>query len=70
LVNFFYEVTGLPKFADVIKKARKVTWGGMRVAVLPLELIKKSKAAIRRPKDLLHIKLIEQRLSVIEKTGK
>ncbi len=70
LVNFVYEVTGLPEFARVIKKARKVTWNGMKVAVLPLELIKKSKAAIRRPKDLLHIKLIEQRLAVIEKTGR
>jgi hypothetical protein len=70
LVNFIYEVTGLPKFARVIKKARKLMWNGMRVAVLPLELIKKSKKAIRRPKDLLHIKLIEQRLAVIKKTGK
>ncbi|HXS69061.1 MAG TPA: hypothetical protein VN761_09485 [Candidatus Polarisedimenticolia bacterium] len=70
LVNFVYEVTGLPEFARVIKKARKMKWNGMQVAVLPLELIKKSKAAIRRPKDLLHIKLIEQRLAVIRKTGK
>jgi hypothetical protein len=70
LVNFVYEVTGLPEFARVINKARKITWNGIKVAVLPLELIKKSKAAIRRPKDLLHIKLIEQRLAVIRKTGK
>src|SRR6185312_491228 len=53
LVNFVYEVTGLPEFDRVINKARKMTWNGMKVAVLPLELIKKSKAAIRRPKDLL-----------------
>jgi len=70
LVNFVYEVTGLPEFDRVIKKARKLTWNGMRVAVLPLELIKKSKEAIGRPKDLLHIELIEQRLAVIRKTGK
>jgi hypothetical protein len=70
LVNFVYEVTGLPEFAQVIKKARKLTWDGMKVAVLPLELIKKSKQAIQRPKDLLHIKLIEQRLAVIRKSGK
>jgi len=70
LVNFVYEVTGLPEFDRVINKARKMTWNGMKVAVLPLELIKKSKAAIRRPKDLLHIKLIEQRLAVIRKSGK
>jgi hypothetical protein len=70
LVNFVYEVTGLPAFARVVNKARKMKWNGMEVAVLPLELIKKSKEAIRRPKDLLHIKLIEQRLAVIRKTGK
>jgi len=70
LVNFVYEVTGLPKFARVINKAQKMTWNGVKVAVLPLALIKKSKQAIGRPKDLLHIKLIEQRLAVIRKTGK
>jgi len=70
LVNFVYEVTGLPEFARVINKARKVTWNGMMVPVLPLELIKKSKEALRRPKDMLHIKLIEQRMAVVRKTGK
>jgi hypothetical protein len=67
LVNFVYEVTGLPAFARVIGKARKVIWNGIEVAVLPLELIKKSKEAIRRPKDLLHIELIDQRLAVIKR---
>jgi hypothetical protein len=70
LVNFVYEVTGLPAFARVVVKARKMVWGGVKVAVLPLELIKKSKEAIRRPKDLLHIELIRQRLAVIRRTEK
>ena len=70
LVNFVYEVTGLPAFASVIGKAKKMVWGGVDVAVLPLELIKKSKEAIRRPKDLLHIELIRQRLAVIRRMGK
>jgi len=70
LVNFVYEVTGLPAFASVIGKARKMIWGGVEVPVLPLELIKKSKEAIRRPKDLLHIELIRQRLAVIRRTEK
>jgi len=43
-------------------------WHGVNVAVLPLELIQKSKEAIRRPKDLLHIELIRQRLAVIKRT--
>ncbi len=67
LVNFVYEVTGLPSFNNTIVKAKRLVWNGVKVAVLPLELICKSKAAIRRPKDLLHIKLIEQRLAVMEK---
>ena len=67
LVNFVYEVTGLPAFASVIGKAQKMVWGGVEVAVLPLRLIMKSKEAIRRPKDLLHIELIRQRLAVIRR---
>lgn len=70
LVNFVYEVTGLPPFASVIGKAKRMIWGGIEVAVLPLELIKKSKEAIRRPKDLLHIELIRQRLAVMRRTSK
>jgi len=70
LVNFIYEVTGLPVFEKVIGRAKKVKWHGIRVAVLPLELIQKSKEAIRRPKDLLHIELIRQRLAVIKRMRK
>jgi hypothetical protein len=69
LVNFVYEVTGLPSFNSAFSKARTVTWHGVKVAVLPLELIKKSKEAIRRPKDLLRIELIRERLEVIRRTG-
>ena len=70
LVNFIYEVTGLPVFEKVIGRAKKVKWHGITVAVLPLELIQKSKEAIRRPKDLLHIELIRQRLAVIKRMRK
>jgi hypothetical protein len=70
LVNFIYEVTGLPAFRRVIGKAQKIIWNGMEVPVLPLELIKQSKEAIRRPKDLLHLELIEQRLAVIKRMKK
>ena len=70
LVNFVYEVTGLPAFGKVIGRAKKMKWAGVNVLVLPLELIQKSKEAIRRPKDLLHIELIRQRLAVIKMTAK
>src|SRR5688572_4121953 len=70
LVNFVYEVTGLPSFKSVFPKARKLKWQGVAVSVLPLELIQKSKEAIRRPKDLLHIEMIKERLEVIRRAGK
>jgi len=70
LVNFVYEVTGLPSFKSVFPKACKLKWEGVEVAVLPLELIKKSKEAIRRPKDLLHIEMIKERLEVIRRSGR
>lgn len=70
LVNFVYEVTGLPSFKSVFPKAKKLKWEGVEAAVLPLELIQKSKESIRRPKDLLHIELIKQRLNVLRRIGK
>ena len=70
LVNFVYEVTGLSSFKSVFPKASKLKWEGVEVAVLPLELIKQSKEAIRRPKDLLHIEMIKERLEVIRRAGK
>jgi hypothetical protein len=70
MVNFVYEVTGLPAFKRVFSKAVWMEWNGTRVAVLPLESIEKSKRAIGRPKDLLHLELIRQRYEVIKRGGK
>jgi len=70
LVNFVYEVTGLPSFKSVFPKAKSLKWQGVKVAVLPLDLIKKSKEAIRRPKDLLHIEMIKERLEVLRRSGR
>ena len=69
MVNFVYEVTGLPSFKRVWPKARSMRWQGIEMAVLPLELIQRSKEAIRRPKDLLHLELIRQRLAVLKRSG-
>jgi hypothetical protein len=70
LVNFVYEVTGLPAFNQVYAKARKIAWLGMKVPVLSLELIAKSKQAIGRPKDLVHLELIRQTRQLKRKAGK
>ncbi len=64
LVNFVFEVTGLPAFGRTIGKAKKLRWGGVLVDVLPLDLIAKSKRAVGRPKDLLHLELIRQAQAV------
>ena len=64
LVNFVYKVTGLPEFKRIFSKAKWMKWHGVKVAVLPLKLIEKSKQAIGRPKDLIHLELIRQRYEV------
>jgi hypothetical protein len=70
LVNFIYEVTGLPAFGVVYRKARKISWLGSQVPVMSLELIEKSKRAIGRSKDLTHLELIRQTRRVKRKAGK
>lgn len=67
LVNFVYEVTGLPPFGRTFTKARRMRWNGVLVDVLPLNLIAKSKRAVGRPKDLLHLELIRQAQAVLRK---
>ena len=59
-VNFVYEVTGLGTFADELKHAIPARLHGRNVPVLSLARIERSKKAIRRDKDLLHIRLIEE----------
>ena len=59
-VNFVYEVTGLGNFSS---ERRHVTYArihGHDVPVLRLERILKSKKAIGRDKDKLHILLIKE----------
>jgi len=70
LVNFIFEVTGLQKFANELRKARKLSFHGLVIPLMPLELIRKSKAAIMRPKDELHIRYIDETLRAIKATRK
>jgi hypothetical protein len=62
LVNFIYEVTGLGSFAAELKKARRMDFHGCEIPVMPLESIRKSKAAVMRDKDPAHIHYIDQTL--------
>ena len=57
-VNFIFEVTGLGPFAREFKHTRRMLFHGRRIPVLRLERILKSKLAIGRDKDLIHVQLI------------
>jgi hypothetical protein len=67
LINFVYEVTGLKKFASEFKKAKALIFHGERIPVLPLESIQRSKQAIMRPKDALHLFLIAEALELMKR---
>jgi hypothetical protein len=64
LVNFVYSVTGLASFASEYGNAIWLPFHGLTIAVLPLERIRKSKLAIGRPKDLVHVHQIESTLKL------
>ena len=68
LVYFIYEVTGLGGFAVELKKARKMKFHGCDVPVMPLESVRKSKAAVMRDKDPAHIYYIDEILRLRKKT--
>jgi 5-methylthioribose kinase len=67
LVNFIYEVSGLRGFSAELKKARKMRFHGCEIPVMPLESIRKSKAAIMRDKDPAHIHYIDETLRLRKK---
>jgi hypothetical protein len=60
LVNFLYRVDGLGDFHAETKKALRLQWFGMRVPVLPLASIIRSKEAVGREKDLAHLPLLKK----------
>jgi hypothetical protein len=60
VVNFLYRVDGLRSFEAELKGARYLKWLGMRVAVLGLQRIYRSKKVVGRPKDIAHLPLLKQ----------
>ena len=62
LVNFIYAVTGLAGFSAQMRKARKSKFHGCEIPVMPLESIRKSKAAVMRDKDSAHFHAIDETL--------
>jgi hypothetical protein len=68
LVNFIYEVDGLGSFAAELRKARKLRFQGCEIPVMPLESVRKSKAAVMRDKDPAHIHYIDEILRLRKKS--
>lgn len=60
LVNFTYHVDGLGPFADELKTSKRLKLFGQKVPVLALERIYASKAAVKRPKDRVHLFYLRQ----------
>jgi hypothetical protein len=51
-------MTGLKRFAAEYANSREILWNGMKVRVLPLERIYKSKRESAREKDIAHLPLL------------
>ncbi len=67
LVNFLYRIDGLKSFEVEYQKTRWIRWQKIKVAVLPLERLIRSKAFVARPKDLAHLPLLRQVLRASRK---
>jgi hypothetical protein len=60
LVNFIFRMTGLKKFTQEYANSRELRWNGLRIRVLPLERIYKSKHDSAREKDIAHLPLLKR----------
>jgi hypothetical protein len=60
MVNFVYEVRGLKSFDHEYRRARVVSWHGLKLRVLPLDRIIKSKEFVRREKDIAHLPILRR----------
>jgi len=70
IVNVLYAVTGLRSFSSEYPDACRLRWIGLRdVPVLTLNQIYRSKSAIRRPKDLVHMELLKQLMTCKRRIG-
>ena len=63
-VDFIYEVGGLENFEKEHARAQSLSFHGLKISVLSLKQICKSKEAVGRDKDKLHILLIRQALKL------
>ncbi len=72
-VDFIYEMSGLRGFDHEYARAKWLPFHGIRIPVLPLDRICRSKQAAGRDKDKLHVLLIRQLLRMeraVTKSGR
>ena len=67
LVNFLYEVHGLRSFAAEFKKAKALQLSGIKLPVLPLARVIRSKEFVGRDKDLLQLPALKRTLALQKK---
>jgi len=60
VVNFIFRMSGLRSFEKEYRQSREVSWRGLKIRVLPLPRILKSKRASAREKDIAHLPLIQR----------
>jgi len=60
LVNFIFSMTGLKRFEEEYVHSRELLWNSMKIRVLPLERIYKSKHDSAREKDMAHLPLLKR----------
>jgi hypothetical protein len=58
LVNFIFSMTGLKEFEDEYAHSNELLWNGLKIRVLPLERIYKSKHDSAGEKDMAHLPLL------------
>jgi hypothetical protein len=63
-LNFAYALAGLKGFAAERRQARRLRWLGEPVPVLSLQQIERSKKAVGRPKDKVHLAYIHEAMKL------
>lgn len=67
-VDILGHVTGVGSYEDIAKRAVTIDFMGLKILVMSLEDVIKSKRAARRSKDLMHLPALEETLRVIKRT--
>lgn len=70
VVNFIFRMTGLRSFEEEYRSSREISWRGLKIRVLPLPRILKSKLASGRDKDIAHLPLIQRTIRGLHRAVK